>query len=54
MFRWGEQVRALYPVYDWIAGRLGGRRRLAALLLTILNLLIVIGPATVAHSRADR
>src|SRR6266849_413383 len=37
---------ALYPVYDWIAGRLGGRRRLAALLLTILNLLIVIGPAT--------
>jgi hypothetical protein len=37
---------ALYPVYDWIAGRLGGHRRLAALLLTILNLLIVIGPAT--------
>ena len=37
---------ALYPVYDWMAGRLGGRRRLAALLLTILNLLIVIGPAT--------
>ena len=35
MFRWGEQVRALYPVYDWIAGRLGGRRRLATLLLTI-------------------
>jgi len=37
---------ALYPVYDWMAGRLGGSRRLAALLLTILNLLIVIGPAT--------
>ena len=37
---------ALYPVYDWMTGRLGGRRRLAALLLTILNLLIVIGPAT--------
>ncbi|QIG94244.1 AI-2E family transporter [Bradyrhizobium sp. 6(2017)] len=37
---------AVYPVYDWMAGRLGGRRRLAALLLTILNLLIVIGPAT--------
>ncbi len=37
---------ALYPVYDWMASWLGGRRRLAALLLTILNLLIVIGPAT--------
>jgi predicted PurR-regulated permease PerM len=37
---------ALYPVYDWMAGRLGGRRRLAAALITILNLLIVIGPAT--------
>jgi predicted PurR-regulated permease PerM len=37
---------AVYPMYDWMAGRLGGRRRLAALLLTILNLLIVIGPAT--------
>ena len=37
---------ALYPVYDWMAGRLGGRRRLAALLLTFFNLLIVIGPAT--------
>src|SRR5207253_8031389 len=37
---------ALYPVYDWMTGRAGGRRRLAALLLTILNLLIVIGPAT--------
>jgi predicted PurR-regulated permease PerM len=37
---------ALYPVYDWIVGRLGGRRRLAAALLTLINLLIVIGPAT--------
>jgi predicted PurR-regulated permease PerM len=37
---------ALYPAYDWIANRLGGRRRLAAILLTILSLLIVIGPAT--------
>jgi predicted PurR-regulated permease PerM len=37
---------ALYPVYDWTVGRLGGRRRLAAVLITILNLLIVIGPAT--------
>ena len=37
---------ALYPVYDWMVDRLGGRRRLAAALLTFLNLLIVIGPAT--------
>jgi predicted PurR-regulated permease PerM len=37
---------ALYPVYDWMAEKLGGRRRLAAVLLTIFSLLIVIGPAT--------
>jgi len=37
---------ALYPVYDWMVGRLNGRRRLAAVLITILNLVIVIGPAT--------
>jgi predicted PurR-regulated permease PerM len=37
---------ALYPMYDWMVGWLGGRRRLAAVLLTILSLLIVIGPAT--------
>jgi predicted PurR-regulated permease PerM len=36
---------ALYPVYEWMVGRLGGRRRLAAGLLTFLSLLIVIGPA---------
>lgn len=37
---------ALYPLYDWIVGQLGGRRRLAALLLTVVSLLIVIGPIT--------
>lgn len=37
---------ALYPIYDWIAVRLGGRRRLAAVLITIVSLLTVIGPAT--------
>ena len=37
---------ALYPVYVWMVSRLGGRRRLAAVLLTLVNLLIVIGPAT--------
>jgi predicted PurR-regulated permease PerM len=37
---------ALDPAYEWVAARLGGRRRLAAILLTLLSLLIVIGPAT--------
>ena len=37
---------ALYPVYHWMMLRLGGRRRLAAALITILTLLIIIGPAT--------
>ena len=37
---------ALYPVYDWMVSRLGGQRRLAAALLTLISLLIVIGPAT--------
>jgi predicted PurR-regulated permease PerM len=37
---------ALYPVYDWMVDQLGGRRRLAAVLLTFLSLLIVIGPMT--------
>jgi predicted PurR-regulated permease PerM len=37
---------ALYPPFDWLATRLGNRRRLAAALITILSLLLVIGPAT--------
>jgi predicted PurR-regulated permease PerM len=37
---------SLYPIFDWIASRLGGRQRLAAFLTTILTLLIIIGPAT--------
>ncbi|HEX5212193.1 MAG TPA: AI-2E family transporter [Pseudolabrys sp.] len=37
---------ALYPVFNWVAFRLGGRRRLAAILITILSLVTVIGPAT--------
>ncbi|HEX3341338.1 MAG TPA: AI-2E family transporter, partial [Pseudolabrys sp.] len=37
---------ALYPVFAWISSRLGGRRRLAAALTTVLSLLVVIGPAT--------
>jgi predicted PurR-regulated permease PerM len=37
---------ALFPVFDWIAAILGGRPKLAALLVTILGLLIIIGPVT--------
>jgi predicted PurR-regulated permease PerM len=37
---------ALYPVFDWVANGLGGRRKLAAALITILLLLIVFGPVT--------
>jgi predicted PurR-regulated permease PerM len=37
---------ALYPAFEWLARRLGGRRRSAAVLITILSLLVVIGPAT--------
>jgi predicted PurR-regulated permease PerM len=36
----------LYPVYSWLVAVLGGRRRLAAAILTLLSLFIVIGPAT--------
>ena len=37
---------ALYPVFEWISLRLGGRRRVAAALVTILSLLVIIGPAS--------
>ena len=37
---------ALYPVFEWASHQLGGRRRIAAALITLLSLLIIIGPAT--------
>lgn len=37
---------ALYPGYERIVRALGGRRRLAAALLTLLCLIVIIGPAT--------
>ena len=37
---------ALYPAFDRLAAGLGGRRGLAATLITILGLLVVIGPVT--------
>ena len=37
---------ALYPLYERMVGWFGGRRRLAAVVLTVISLLVVIGPAT--------
>jgi predicted PurR-regulated permease PerM len=37
---------ALYPFYERMVDWLGGRRRLAAVMLSLISLLIVIGPAT--------
>jgi predicted PurR-regulated permease PerM len=37
---------ALYPPYDWLSVHLGGRPKLAAVIVTVISLLIVIGPAT--------
>src|SRR4249919_107219 len=37
---------ALYPIFEWSSRQLGGRRRIAAALITLLSLLIIIGPAT--------
>src|SRR5262249_50379236 len=37
---------ALYPAFKWISFWLGGRPRIAAALVTLLALLLVIGPAT--------
>jgi predicted PurR-regulated permease PerM len=37
---------ALYPVYERLIKWIGGRRRLGALVITILSLLVVLGPAT--------
>jgi predicted PurR-regulated permease PerM len=37
---------ALYPLFNWLARSLGGRPRTAAAILTVINLAIVIGPAT--------
>src|SRR5882672_1666502 len=37
---------ALDPVFAWLSGVLGNRPKLAAAILTLINLAIVIGPAT--------
>jgi predicted PurR-regulated permease PerM len=42
----GVLAVAFYPVLNWLSELLGGRPRTAATILTIVNLGIVIGPAT--------
>lgn len=43
---WGLVLAvAFYPIFEFLSKRLGGRPRLAATILTIINLAIVIGPA---------
>jgi len=37
---------ALYPTFERLARMLGGRHRLAAFIVTVVSLLVVIGPAT--------
>lgn len=36
---------AMYPAYDWLAGKLGHRPALSAVLITVLSLAIIVGPA---------
>jgi predicted PurR-regulated permease PerM len=37
---------ALYPAYSWLSVHLGDRPKLAAVIVTAINLAIIIGPAT--------
>jgi predicted PurR-regulated permease PerM len=37
---------AVHPTFDWLKAALGGRGRLAATLITLVGLMIVLGPAT--------
>src|SRR5262245_41323982 len=40
---------ALYPVFEWISVRLGGRHRLAAALVTLLSLLVILDQRRGSH-----
>jgi predicted PurR-regulated permease PerM len=47
IFAWSVVLAvALYPAYDWLSVHLGDRPKLAAVIITAVNLAIVIGPAT--------
>ena len=49
---------ALYPAYDWLVARIGGRRKIAAVIITLLSIAIIAGPVVwlgsgVVESAAD-
>jgi predicted PurR-regulated permease PerM len=47
IFAWSVVLAvALYPAYNWLSVHLGDRPKLAAVMITVVNLAIVIGPAT--------
>src|SRR5450631_3541748 len=47
IFAWSVVLAvALYPALNWLSVHLGGRPKLAAAIITSVNLAIVIGPAT--------
>lgn len=47
IFAWSVVLAvALYPVYNWLSVHLGDRPKLAAVIITVVNLAIIIGPAT--------
>jgi len=47
IFAWSVVLAvALYPAYNWLSVHLGDRPKLAAVIITVVNLAIIIGPAT--------
>jgi predicted PurR-regulated permease PerM len=47
IFAWSVVLAvALYSAYNWLSVHLGDRPKLAAVIITVVNLAIVIGPAT--------
>ena len=52
IFIWSVVIAvALYPLYQWTVRKFGGRTRLAATLVTLLNLAILIGPSSPCSTR---
>src|SRR5215467_7535194 len=37
---------ALYPIFDWLSAKLHGHRASAAVAITVVSLLVMLGPAT--------
>lgn len=47
IFAWSVIMAvALYPAFEWLSKALGGRSRVAAGVLTLVSLLLVVGPVT--------